>query len=81
MDTSGDISHFYSCECEDGCIGENCGTNIDECATDPCQNDAACRDGIADYTCNCLYGWQGKNCHDKVNACELGLDDCNADAV
>ena len=40
MDTSGDISHFYSCECEDGFTGENCGRNIDECATDPCQNDA-----------------------------------------
>ena len=32
----------YSCVCEPGWTGERCSVNIDDCATDPCQNGGSC---------------------------------------
>ncbi|KAH3831282.1 hypothetical protein DPMN_104544 [Dreissena polymorpha] len=37
-------------------------TDIDECATNPCKNDATCINGQNKYTCTCSGGWQGTNC-------------------
>ena len=36
--------------------------DIDDCASEPCQNDGTCIDGINSYTCACLDGWSGDNC-------------------
>ena len=36
--------------------------DIDECASNPCQNGATCIDGINAYTCNCVPGHAGDNC-------------------
>ena len=50
--------------------GENCETNIDECAGDPCQNGATCVDGIAQYTCMCHPGYEGVDCEIEIDECE-----------
>ena len=34
-------------------------TNIDECTSDPCQNDGVCTDDVNCYTCSCADGYEG----------------------
>ena len=36
--------------------------DIDECASNPCQNGGTCNDGINAYTCDCVPGHAGDNC-------------------
>ena len=36
--------------------------DINECAEDPCQNDATCMDGINEYSCTCASGYTGFSC-------------------
>ena len=36
--------------------------DIDECASNPCQNGGICNDGINGYTCFCPAGFTGVNC-------------------
>ena len=37
-------------------------SDIDECASNPCQNGGQCIDGINGYTCFCAAGFTGVNC-------------------
>lgn len=41
-------------------------SDIDECASNPCQNGAACVDQIDGYNCTCLAGYIGTNCQTGV---------------
>ena len=52
----------YVCNCSVGYTGLNCSEEINECQSDPCQNNATCRDLIADYQCLCRPGYTGKDC-------------------
>ena len=36
--------------------------DINECASNPCQNGATCRDKINAYSCECASGFEGTNC-------------------
>ena len=36
--------------------------DIDECASSPCGEGAACIDGVDTYECECLTGWTGDDC-------------------
>ena len=40
--------------------GKLCEINIDECLSDPCQNQGTCVDGIAGYFCECPKGFTGE---------------------
>ena len=42
-------------------------SDIDECATLPCQNEGICNNGQNEYTCTCINGWQGTNCNTGRN--------------
>ena len=37
-------------------------TDINECASSPCQNGGTCSDLVNSYTCNCAGGFTGGNC-------------------
>ena len=45
----------------------------DDCASEPCQNGAACVDGVTSYSCQCLPGFSGTNCQDPSYFCSSGL--------
>ena len=36
--------------------------DIDDCATNPCQNGGTCTDGVDSYNCTCAPGFKGTNC-------------------
>ena len=43
--------------------------NVDECASVPCENGAACTDGSASYSCTCQPGFSGTNCANDLSEC------------
>jgi hypothetical protein len=51
--------------------GVNCEVNIDECASNSCQNNATCIDGINNFTCSCQPGFTGRFCETNINECEV----------
>ena len=57
----------YSCSCDSGFTGDGtvC-TNIDDCASNPCQNNGTCIDGVNAYTCACTADYTGQTCTDPV---------------
>ncbi|KAK3789280.1 hypothetical protein RRG08_001670 [Elysia crispata] len=68
------ISEIYArCICNSGYTGPTCSENIDDCASEPCQNGAACVDGVTSYSCQCLPGFSGTNCQDPSYFCSSGL--------
>ena len=42
-------------------------TNINECASNPCQNGGVCTDGVNGYTCGCVAGYTGAQCQVRIN--------------
>ena len=42
-------------------------SDIDECDSNPCQNDGQCVDGVNSYTCECSSGYSGINC--EISEC------------
>ncbi len=59
-----------SCECDAGWTGDDCETDIDDCASNPCQNGGACTDGVDSYTCDCSgTGYVGDDCETNINDC------------
>ena len=37
-------------------------SDIEECASNPCVNDATCVDDVNGYACNCAAGYTGTHC-------------------
>ena len=37
-------------------------SDVDECLSDPCMNDATCKDELNGYVCNCAVGYSGNHC-------------------
>ncbi|XP_053390839.1 protein eyes shut homolog, partial [Mercenaria mercenaria] len=50
------------CHCLAEYTGLVCETDIDDCSTNPCKNDATCVDKVNNYTCNCVTGYTGRDC-------------------
>ena len=52
----------YTCNCNAGWQGTNCDQNVNECASNPCQNGGTCNDGLNGFTCTCTDQWTGPLC-------------------
>ena len=60
----------FTCACAAGYEGDNCETEIDECAgNSACKNGATCVDLLGTYACVCAPGFTG-------DSCEQNIDDC-----
>ncbi|ELU13051.1 hypothetical protein CAPTEDRAFT_220327 [Capitella teleta] len=71
-----DLRGHYTCNvydgskiCGPGWGAEDCRTNIDECESNPCQNQATCADEINSYSCSCVNGTSGLNCEVIDDVC------------
>ena len=50
----------YYCECLDGWTGVYCQEEVNECSSDPCQNNAECEDLNNGYKCHCPPSYTGE---------------------
>jgi hypothetical protein len=64
-----DALNSFSCSCRPGYSGLFCQTNIDECASNPCQNGATCFDAINSFSCLCIPGYSGVLCQTNIDEC------------
>jgi Notch-like protein len=52
----------FTCTCPEGFTGPLCETDIDDCASSPCENGATCVDGVNEMNCTCAAGYTGAFC-------------------
>lgn len=57
------------CTCAAGYSGINCDVNINECASNPCQNGGKCVDAVNGYACTCAGGYRGAHCEVSGQVC------------
>ncbi|WAR02513.1 SERR-like protein, partial [Mya arenaria] len=60
--TCHDLIADFRCECVPGFMDKRCSTDINECASDPCQNDGTCQDRVNYFECLCPVGYYGWYC-------------------
>jgi hypothetical protein len=53
------VNSSYTCICKNGFQGETCEIDINECASNPCENDGTCVDLPGRYECICITGFEG----------------------
>ena len=54
---------------------------IDNCASNPCNNNGKCLNAKDDYECECVEGFSGKNCDDEINQCLSNPCYSNAECI
>jgi hypothetical protein len=60
--TCTDNVNGFLCGCVPGFTGIRCQTNLNECASTPCQHGGTCTDSVNGYTCACADGFYGTVC-------------------
>lgn len=48
--------------------------DINECDSNPCQNEGTCHNENNKYRCTCLPGWKGTNCEIGEYSCKRRPD-------
>ncbi|XP_028259487.1 sushi, nidogen and EGF-like domain-containing protein 1 isoform X2 [Parambassis ranga] len=71
----------FTCSCLAGFTGRRCQINVDECASDPCQNGGTCKDQINSFICHCPPGYTGIHCETDIDECKAGPCLNNASCV
>ncbi|XP_061077777.1 lactadherin-like isoform X2 [Conger conger] len=61
----GDVFTEYVCKCQPGFDGVHCQNNVNDCASQPCQNGGTCYDLEGDYNCRCPSPYVGKHCQQR----------------
>jgi hypothetical protein len=64
-----DAADTYTCDCAAGYDGDNCETDVDDCADAPCLSNGSCEDQVDDFACECAIGFTGE-------VCEIDIDNC-----
>ena len=57
------------CICAAGYSGTLCQTDIDECASGPCENGGNCTDLVNRFVCTCVPGFSGVMCQTQIDDC------------
>ena len=52
----------FECQCHPGFNGTRCGTKINLCREESCENNGVCSSQLVNYTCRCLQGFSGVHC-------------------
>ena len=60
---------FFECVCDCCQTGVYCLVQVDECASNPCQNSGTCVDGGCGFTCVCTQPWTGETCETDIDEC------------
>ena len=55
--------------CVSGYTGQNCGTEINECQSQPCLFNGTCEDLVDGFRCQCQKGYMGQQCQAVVRTC------------
>ncbi|KAH3819161.1 protein jagged-2-like [Dreissena polymorpha] len=64
--TNGD----QQCSCNLGYQGEHCDTDVNECDSFVCMNNATCHNKIGNFSCECRDGFSGALCSEASGPCE-----------
>ncbi|KAM4876848.1 protein crumbs homolog 2 [Thomomys bottae] len=59
----------FWCRCPAGFEGEDCGVDVDECASRPCLRGGRCQDLPNGFQCHCPEGYAGLTCQEDVDEC------------
>ncbi|CAH1774960.1 unnamed protein product [Owenia fusiformis] len=62
---SGTEPHYYTCDCDDGWMGDSCYINLNKCDSNPfflCANGGTCDDSTGILSCLCPEGFGGSLC-------------------
>jgi hypothetical protein len=51
-------------------ISQSYAQDVNECASNPCQNGGTCHDGVNGYTCECSRDCSGSNCETAITECD-----------
>ncbi|XP_011471983.1 sushi, nidogen and EGF-like domain-containing protein 1 [Oryzias latipes] len=60
----------FTCSCLAGFTGQRCQIDVDECASNPCQNGGTCKDHTNSFSCECPAGYTGLQCETDIDECE-----------